>query len=228
MPSNSWITSWQKGGFLIIIALQLYSPAKLYNISITACRLGPTIRTKCTSKQHGSAHPRCVILQAQWKLQGGHKFYSLTTSKVITHSTWTLLPMPAGDIERVNTLAQGQPSLLVFWDRLSRDIGNWDPEFPPHHDDVEISGVIWDSLIIPGVDSANQNHVNASAVGIPDLNNYNTNPGGDNPNEDTGNLWYQNSPQTTSRNWAPTNCRAGTGDSPWWHIGHRPDREKFI
>ena len=47
-------------------------------------------------------------------IQGAHKFYSLTTGKVITRRAWTLLLMLPGVIERVNTLAQGQPSLLLF------------------------------------------------------------------------------------------------------------------
>jgi hypothetical protein len=57
-------------------------------------------------------------------VQGGHKFLSLTTSKVITRRAWNLLLMPSGVIERVHTLAKDQPSLLTFTDRQGRDIGD--------------------------------------------------------------------------------------------------------
>ena len=48
--------------------------------------------------------------------QGGHKFLSLTTGKVITHWAWNILPMPLGVIERINTLTHGQPEMIVFQD----------------------------------------------------------------------------------------------------------------
>jgi len=50
-------------------------------------------------------------------LQGSQKFFSLQSGKLITHRTWTALPMPQEVIDRVNAIgmSQDQPKLLTFY-----------------------------------------------------------------------------------------------------------------
>ena len=88
--------------------------------------------------------------------QGGQLFYSLTTGRVITRRSWTVLPMPQPVINRVNEFAANQPRLLTFTDRYGNEIG--DAEFEPHSEvSHEIPGVVADAVEIPGVDAAVEN-----------------------------------------------------------------------
>ena len=63
-------------------------------------------------------------------LQGGYRFFTLTTGRVVTRNKFTELPAPDTVLARVNTLGAGQPALLTFTDRRNRPIG-----------DVELPGV---------------------------------------------------------------------------------------
>ncbi len=53
-----------------------------------------------------------ILLEPSGKAQGGHKFFTLTTGKVVTHRIWTELPTSVAVIERVALLAKGMPALL--------------------------------------------------------------------------------------------------------------------
>ncbi len=66
--------------------------------------------------------------------QGGHKFLSLLTGKVVTRRAWTALPTPQAIIDQVHTLAQGQPSLPIFTDCQGIPIGDVNQDF----------GDVWD------------------------------------------------------------------------------------
>ncbi len=46
--------------------------------------------------------------------QGGQKFFTLNTSKIITRRSWDVLPMPQSVIDRVNFIGWDQPSQAVF------------------------------------------------------------------------------------------------------------------
>ena len=50
---------------------------------------------------------------------------NLRTRKKLTRRRWTALPMPQEVIDRVNKLgeADGQPSLLTFYDRHGNPVG---------------------------------------------------------------------------------------------------------
>ena len=49
-----------------------------------------------------------IFLGPTGNLQGGYKFYNLTTGKLITRRKWTALPMPMEVIARVNRIGQAQ------------------------------------------------------------------------------------------------------------------------
>jgi hypothetical protein len=81
-----------------------------------------------------------ISLGPSWNAQGGHKFYTLTTGKVVVRRAWTELPTPASVIERIHVLAKGMPALLIFTDHSGRVIGDVENEFLHNinnEDDVE-------------------------------------------------------------------------------------------
>ena len=67
-----------------------------------------------------------ICLGPSGNLQGGYKFMNLHTGKRLTRRKWTELPMPQEVIDRVNNLgeADGQPSILTFYDRHGKPVGN--------------------------------------------------------------------------------------------------------
>ena len=71
-----------------------------------------------------------ICLGASGNVQGGYKFMTTKTMKVITRRTWDAIPMSDTVIDRVNKLGHDQPELLVFTDRKGHLIG-----------DVELTGV---------------------------------------------------------------------------------------
>jgi hypothetical protein len=60
-----------------------------------------------------------ISLGHRGNAQGGHKFYTLTTGKVVNQRAWTELPTPESVIKRVHMLAKGMPSFPIFtnWNR---------------------------------------------------------------------------------------------------------------
>ncbi len=66
-----------------------------------------------------------ILLGLSGNAQGGHKLFTLTTGKVVTHRIWTELPSSVAVIERVAQLAKGMPALPIFTDRAGRVIGDW-------------------------------------------------------------------------------------------------------
>ena len=88
--------------------------------------------------------------------QGGHLFLSLNTNRIISRRSWTVLPMPQAVIDKVNSLAADQPSLITFTDRQGNEIGSEDDDVitPPQasSQSYEIPGVVADNAQITGVD----------------------------------------------------------------------------
>jgi hypothetical protein len=80
-----------------------------------------------------------ICLGPTGNLQGSFKFLNLRTGRLITRRNWTSLPMPNEVIERVNALgkAEGQPSLLTFYDRRGLTIGELDLPNKIESDDPE-------------------------------------------------------------------------------------------
>jgi len=91
--------------------------------------------------------------------QGGQKFYTLTTGKVVVPRAWTD-PTPNSVITRVHLLAKGMPALPVFTDRTGCIIGDVINkeiyDVPALVDDGDLPGVHTDETEgidkIPGVD----------------------------------------------------------------------------
>ena len=63
-----------------------------------------------------------ISLGPSGNAQGGHKFFTLTTRKVVTRWAWTELPASVAVIERVALLAKSMPALPIFTDRAGRVI----------------------------------------------------------------------------------------------------------
>ena len=61
-----------------------------------------------------------ILLGPSENAQGGHKFFTLTTGKVVTCRIWTELPTSVAVIDRVALLAKGMPALPIFTDRAGR------------------------------------------------------------------------------------------------------------
>ena len=72
-----------------------------------------------------------ICLGPTGDLQGGYKFFNLTTEKIITRRNWTALPIPMEVIDRVNRIgqAQVQPSLITFQDHHGHSVGDTNPAF---------------------------------------------------------------------------------------------------
>jgi hypothetical protein len=65
-----------------------------------------------------------IALGPSGNAQGGIKFYTLTTGKVVVRRQFKRLPMTDAVIARIGLLAVGQPSQPVFTDRQGRPIGD--------------------------------------------------------------------------------------------------------
>jgi hypothetical protein len=108
-----------------------------------------------------------ISLGPSGNTQGGQKFFTLNTTKVITRRSWDILPMPQSVIDRVNFIGRDQPSQSVFTDRSGNVIGNDDPSYDNYDpimldnnspgeilpdaapDHVDITGVDTEDIVIP-------------------------------------------------------------------------------
>jgi hypothetical protein len=94
-----------------------------------------------------------ICLGHSGNVQGGHKFLSLRTGRIITRRSWTALPMPDDVIARVNALGADQPELLTFYDRRGRLVGDneltgvYDDHDEDHDEDQQDIQVIADPEI---------------------------------------------------------------------------------
>jgi hypothetical protein len=123
--------------------------------------------------------------------QGGHKFFTLNMSWVITCQSWDVNAMPKSVVDRVNFIGKDQPIQPVFLDRASNPIGDGDanptanlpgeviPEVAPDHvkitrvdaenaEPIEFQADLTSSVEIPGVDTAQQtNEINDLDLSLP-------------------------------------------------------------
>lgn len=98
-----------------------------------------------------------ISLGPSGNVQGGHKFYNLTSGRIVTRRSWTVIPMPELVIQRVNTLGKTQPADVTFTDRHGRIIGDVDPVHTTlPADKYNIPGVVGDDVELPGVDAADE------------------------------------------------------------------------
>ncbi|MGL6130279.1 MAG: hypothetical protein ACRCZ9_01525, partial [Fusobacteriaceae bacterium] len=78
--------------------------------------------------------------------QGGQKFYTLSTCKVIVRRSWTAIPMPDKVVKRINDLSQSQPVQVEFYDREYRTISD-------NTDEIDSNSAAYE---LPGDDHPNQ------------------------------------------------------------------------
>ncbi len=65
-----------------------------------------------------------ILLGPSGNTQGGHKYFTLTTGKVVIRWAWRELPTSTAVIERVRLLAKGMPALSIFTDCAGCVIGD--------------------------------------------------------------------------------------------------------
>jgi hypothetical protein len=94
-----------------------------------------------------------ILLGPSGNAQGGHKFFTLTTGKVVTCRIWTELPTSVAVIERVALLAKGMPALLIFIDSAGHVIGVVEDVYLYNIED-EADKALVDNSIFPGVHTA--------------------------------------------------------------------------
>ena len=78
-----------------------------------------------------------IALGPSGNVQGGQKFYALDTRSVVVRRQWVRLPMTDAVIARIERLALGQPSQLVFTDRNGLPIGDIAMEYLAGYDQNE-------------------------------------------------------------------------------------------
>jgi hypothetical protein len=89
------------------------------------------------------------LLGPSGNTQGGHKFFTLTTGKVIIRWAWTELPTSLAVIERVALLAKGVPAHPIFTDCASRVIRDVEDVYL-HNIEDEADKALVDNSILPG------------------------------------------------------------------------------
>jgi hypothetical protein len=94
-----------------------------------------------------------ISLGPSGNAQGGHKFFTLTTGKVVTCRIWTELPTSVAVIERVALLTKGMPALPIFIDCAGRVIGDVEDVYL-HNIEDEADDALVDKSILPGVHTA--------------------------------------------------------------------------
>jgi hypothetical protein len=93
-----------------------------------------------------------ILLGPSSNRQGGHLFLSLNTSRVIASRSWTVLPMPTAVIDKINSLAADQPTLITFTDKQGNEIKEDKDVITPPQTEYEIPGVVPDIAETTGVD----------------------------------------------------------------------------
>ncbi len=94
-----------------------------------------------------------ISLGPSGNAQGGHKFFTLSTCKVVICWAWTELPTSVAVIERVALLAKGMPAIPIFTDRASHVIGDVKDVYL-HNIEDEADKALVDNSILPGVHTA--------------------------------------------------------------------------
>jgi hypothetical protein len=94
-----------------------------------------------------------ILLGPSGNAQGGHKFFTLTTGKVVICRAWTELPTSVAVIERVALLAKGMPALPIFTDHAGRVIGDVKDVYL-HNIEYEADKALVDNNVLPGVHTA--------------------------------------------------------------------------
>jgi hypothetical protein len=94
-----------------------------------------------------------ILLGPSGNAQGGHKFFTLTTGKVVICWAWTELPTSVAIIERVHLLAKGMPALPNFTVHAGHVIGDVKDVYLHNIEDEDVETLI-DNGNLPGVHTA--------------------------------------------------------------------------
>jgi hypothetical protein len=102
-----------------------------------------------------------ISLGPSGSTQGGHNFFTLNTSWVITRRSRDVIPMPKSMADRVNYIGRDQPIQPVFLNRAGNPIGDGDADYEedPANPTANLPGevipeVAPDHVKITGVDDA--------------------------------------------------------------------------
>ena len=103
--------------------------------------------------------------------QGGHKFFTLNMSWVITCQSWDVNAMPKSVVDRVNFIGRDQPIQPVFLNRAGNPIGDGDADYEeyPANPTANLPGevipeVAPDHVKITGVDARMLNPLNSKLI----------------------------------------------------------------
>ena len=89
-----------------------------------------------------------IAMRPTGNAQGGYWFYILGTGRLLNRNHWTVLPMPADVIARVNTLARTSLNGITFTDRRNQEFDDdIDNKYVPADDDAST-----DEQSLQGVD----------------------------------------------------------------------------
>ncbi len=94
-----------------------------------------------------------ISLGPSGNAQGGHKFLTLTTGKVVICWAWTEMPTSVAVIEKVHLLAKGMPALPIFTDHAGRVIGDVKDVYLHNIEDEDTETLV-DKCDLPGVHTA--------------------------------------------------------------------------
>ncbi len=94
-----------------------------------------------------------ISLGPSGNAQGGHKFFTLTTGKVVIRWAWKKLPTSAAVIERVHLLAKGMQALPIFTDHAGCVIGDVEDVYLCNIEDEAVKALV-DNSNLPGVHTA--------------------------------------------------------------------------
>ena len=76
---------------------------------------------------------RAIALRPTGNQQGGYRFYSLSSSRVIRRNHWTVLPMPNEAIDRVHQLSCRKEGGIHFSNRNQQPL--WEDDQEAEHED---------------------------------------------------------------------------------------------
>jgi hypothetical protein len=94
-----------------------------------------------------------ILLGSSGNAQGDHKFFTLTTGKVVIRWAWTELPPSAAVIEQVRLMAEGMPALPIFTDCAGCVIGDIEDVYLHNIEDEAVEALV-DNSNLPGVHTA--------------------------------------------------------------------------
>ncbi len=145
-----------KGGLSLKLSPKQIMLGKVVQYKFCAMGFGRYCQIHEEDQPHNGmvARMQCAILLGPSEnAQEGHKFFTLTTGKVVICWAWTELPTSTAGIERVHPLAKGMPALPIFTDCAGRIIGDVKDVYLHNIEDEDIETLVDNSNLL-GVHTA--------------------------------------------------------------------------